>query len=329
MSLSDFRSIFGIIFVLIMITGFTSVSFSEYSSPRVQLESGVLPADIQCRDDRVLVIRANGSPACVSERTAERTGWEILKTEFIHTEKLVTIPEPIITPKQVTPTIVILDHSSDVEFVDDGRDIFRSKLQASAPPRNYYNEIMSALNNNDSVFSNDGKGVITVNSIPHEKYSLKENRGFYLEDWLPGFVPEGQRLLYSGTLYHENGDNYTVVHKYVPTTFELTPEITNYDLQVSKGFTITITRNVNVPMLSSEYYVEYHKGKLAAQVDNVGGYVDMTRDGKFVSAYSGSNKYNHYQATISFHPDEYTLVSVRSTYHTLEELLPIFESIMK
>jgi len=60
-----FRSIFGIAFVLIMLAGFTSVSFSEYASPRIQLESGVLPEDIICREDRVLVIRANGSPVCI------------------------------------------------------------------------------------------------------------------------------------------------------------------------------------------------------------------------------------------------------------------------
>ncbi len=315
-----------VLFSVILIAGFTISSYADYTSPKKQIESGIAINDIQCRDDRVLVQRSNGSPACVSERTAERTGWKILKTEFIHTEKLVTIHEPTIT---VTPTIVILDQSSDVEFVDDGREIFRSKLQASAPPSHYYDNIMTHLSNHNSVFSNDGNGVITVNSIPHEKYSVKENQGFYLEDWLPEFVPEGQRLLYSATSYHENGDYNNLIHRYVPNTFELTEDTTTHDLQVSKGFTITIKRNVNVPMLSSEYYVEYHKGKLAAQVDNVGGYVDMTRDGKFVSAYSGSNKYNHYQATISFHPDEYTLVSVRSTYHTLEELLPIFESIMK
>ena len=75
--------------------------------------------------------------------------------------------------------------------------------------------------------------------------------------------------------------------------------------------------------------MERHKSIIEPQPDNVGGYVDMTRDGKTVSAYSGSNKYNHYQATLGFYPDEYTSIGIRSNYHTLEELLPIFESIMK
>ena len=309
-----------------MLVGSASYSFAdaEYLSPRKQLASGVAPEDVQCKEDRVLVLRTNGSPACVTEKTAERTGWKILKTEFIHTEKLVTIPEPTITPERVAPTIVMIDQSSDVEFVDDGREIFFSKLQASAPPRNYYNNIMTHLNNQE--FKNDGEGNITLTSVPHEKYSVKESIGFYLEDWLPGFIPEGQRLLYSGTDYSEKYDSYSLVHRYVPTTFELTPEITTYDLRKAQGFTITI-KQTTTPMLPIEGNMERHKSILATQEGNVGGYVDMTRDGKTVSAYSGSNKYNHYQASLTFHPDEYTSIGVSSNYHTLEELLPIFESI--
>ena len=313
---------------LVMLVGSVPLGFAE--PLRVQLEQGIEIDQLQCNNDsHVLVQRSNGSPACVSERTAERTGWKILKTEFIHTEKLVTIPEPTIAPVKVTPTIVMIDQSSDVEFVDDGREIFFSKLQASAPPRNYYNTIMTHLSNNDSVFSNDGKGIITLKSSPHEKYSVKEGVGLYLEDWLTEFIPEGQRLLYSTNMYHENGAYYKVTHNYVPTTFELTPEISTSDLKKTKGFTISIKRNAEFPISQIENTIEYHKNKLATQDDNVGGYVDMIRDGKTVLAYSGSNKYNHYQAVISFHPDEYTSIGVRSNYHTLDELLPIFESIMK
>ena len=46
--------------------------------PRVQLESGVTSENIICKEERVLVIRTNGKVACVTERTAERTDWEII-----------------------------------------------------------------------------------------------------------------------------------------------------------------------------------------------------------------------------------------------------------
>ncbi len=59
-------------------------SFAEESeliaSPRHQLESGIAPENIQCREDRVLVLRTNGNPLCVKPQTAEKLiqrGWAI------------------------------------------------------------------------------------------------------------------------------------------------------------------------------------------------------------------------------------------------------------
>ncbi len=67
-------------------------SFAEQIlSPRQQLADGITPENIHCRDDRVLVIRSNGNPACVTQKTADRTGWEII----LQTE-LEIIPEQVI-----------------------------------------------------------------------------------------------------------------------------------------------------------------------------------------------------------------------------------------
>ncbi len=53
---------------------------SEFiTSPKHQLESGIAPEDITCRDNRVLVLRTNGNPACVKETTSEKLGWKIIK----------------------------------------------------------------------------------------------------------------------------------------------------------------------------------------------------------------------------------------------------------
>ena len=52
---------------------------SEFvASLKHQLESGIAPEDITCKEKRMLVLRTNGNIACVTERTAERTGWEII-----------------------------------------------------------------------------------------------------------------------------------------------------------------------------------------------------------------------------------------------------------
>jgi hypothetical protein len=71
--------------VLLSIIGVQS-SFAEQSeiipSPRQQLESGILPENIICKENRVLVLRDNGNPACITEKTAEKLSWEIIQTEF-------------------------------------------------------------------------------------------------------------------------------------------------------------------------------------------------------------------------------------------------------
>ena len=66
------------IFSLVLLSSITISSYSDYLSPKKQLESGVLPKDVLCRENRTLVIRDNGSPACVSEKTAEKKGWRII-----------------------------------------------------------------------------------------------------------------------------------------------------------------------------------------------------------------------------------------------------------
>jgi len=332
--------IFGIVlFSVILFAGFTISSYADYTSPKKQIESGIAINDIQCRDDRVLVQRSNGGIACVSERTAERTGWEIIKTEFIHTEKLVTIPEPTITPelvtipettispKQVTPTIVILDQSSDVEFVDDGREIWKAYAGGMAPPTNVYSKILSKLSQH-SEFQNDGEGNITLIAVPHEKYSVDEEDGFYLEDWIPEYIPEGYKLFYSTTGYSSLVDTYYLTHQYVPTTFVLTEDTTTSDLKMSKGFKITVKKYPDVQSPIDGAIETYWKN-VSQFYDNFGGFQDIKRDGKTVYAYSGGNSHLYYHATLSWQPDDHIKINVQSNYHSIEELLPIFNSIMK
>ena len=73
MNLGVNKASFGIALFLILSLGivgnFTSV---DAESPRKQMNRGVSAEDISCRDGLSLVIRNNGSPACVSEDTADR-----------------------------------------------------------------------------------------------------------------------------------------------------------------------------------------------------------------------------------------------------------------
>ena len=83
-----FRIIFGLL-LLGSVYGMQESFADKIPSPRQQLADGVTPEDIQCKENRVLVLRNNGSPACVTEKTANRTAWQkiekpieqIVKTE--------------------------------------------------------------------------------------------------------------------------------------------------------------------------------------------------------------------------------------------------------
>ncbi len=84
--------------ILVGIVGI-SESFAQeleiIASPKHQLESGILPDDIQCRDNRILVLRPNGNPACVSPQTAEKLmerGWAISLTNVEDKNPTNTIP---------------------------------------------------------------------------------------------------------------------------------------------------------------------------------------------------------------------------------------------
>ena len=64
------KIIFGLVFLLIF--SWTVPASAEVEAPKKQLEKGIAPEDIVCNADLNLIIRNNGSPACVKPTTAER-----------------------------------------------------------------------------------------------------------------------------------------------------------------------------------------------------------------------------------------------------------------
>ena len=98
------QKVFGIfLVVMIFCTTIPASSFAEYSTPAKQIELGIVPKDIKCKDNHILVLRTNGSPTCVTEKTAQklsdRLGWKIIivqePTPDVKTsqDKSTTIPE--------------------------------------------------------------------------------------------------------------------------------------------------------------------------------------------------------------------------------------------
>lgn len=311
------KAILGISLALVMILGSTPLVFSE--SLRIQMDDGIKTDQIQCENpNQVLVKRTNGKLACVTEKTAEKLNWKILNLD----QKISVNNDSTNTQIQ----LVTLNLSSDVEFVDDGREIKRSILQKSPMPLPMYDRIMATMNDGVSV---SPAGFATFATSSHEKYSVNPETGFYAEDWMPGYIPDGQKLLYTDKICYEKSGDCELGINFVPTNFVLHENMTSHDLQVSKGFYISVKYST-LPLGEVENTIEFVKEIRESQPRNFGlGFVNMTHDGNTVFAYEGGNALNHYSASLYFHPDDHISVGVASYYLTLDELIPIFESVMK
>ena len=330
-----------VLFAVILLTGFTIPSYSEYMPPKKQLDSGVLPEDVQCRENKVLVLRANGFPACVSMSTAEKLGWDVIATEFA--QKIVPSNQKVQINDKVENNLIehestvdsetnnndeqefiVLDFGSDVEYVDDGREQHRAILQKSPAPWDMFDYINEALEKHPV----DAAGLFRTPATSHERYSVNPGVGFYPQDWMPSHVPDGYRLLYIDNIHYEKSGNYWVRIYFVPNTFELNENITNSVLDISQGFKISVKKKTQ-PLHEIEDAIEHIRELKESDLDYEGRWLDVERDGKIVWASETQNISNHYTMHWGFHPDDYTTVNVISHYHTLEELKPVFDSIMK
>lgn len=87
----------------LMVLVFTQVSFGVVESPKKQLQHGITPEKIVCNENKVLVKRPSGMPACVSSSLAEKMtnqGWK--KIPVIKTDNKIQIKD--LTKPTVTPT---------------------------------------------------------------------------------------------------------------------------------------------------------------------------------------------------------------------------------
>ena len=296
-------------------------------SPLAQFDQGVPIDQILCSDSKVLLESPHGTPACVFDRSVDR----LVQIGFIIIEVQINIQD---SPADVVPeevTTVILNVSSSEEFVHDGRE-FQRALQRMPAPWPMYDKIVAATT---GIIPADSSGTFSLRSAPHEKYSVIPKVGFHLEDWMPSVIPAGQRLLAAETYYSSydigasvEKEEYIAYYRFVPTTFVLHTNVTSWDLHTSQGFTMGVKRS-NFGYDQVVDISEHRQDILKSQPGSYGGCISMTRDGNAVSACEGGNNWNPYRATISFNPDEFTIVHVNSNYHTLDELIPVFNSVMR
>ena len=320
-----------------------STADADIQSPLQQSRQGIPIDEIQCNDNKVLLESPKGKPICVTKNTSGKLldrGYNIiipvqnnniLKENTIISDTNTSIPNETSLDVLESATTIMLNIASDTEFTDDKREIKRSILQRAPAPWPMYDKI---INSTTGLIVSGPTGESGIQTTPHEKYSLNDKVGLYLEDWMPTYIPEGQKLLYADTNYlafevnERTYESHEAIYQFVPTSFVLHKGADTHDLKVSKGFTVNIEYNT-LPFNSVEDDLEHVKEIKKSKSGNYGGYRDMTRDGKTVYAFEGGNDSNHYQAVVNFSPNENTSIGVHSYYHTLDELIPVFNSIMK
>ena len=234
----------------------------------------------------------------------------------------VDCPEQMFDDRSAGDYNVILKTSSSTEFVDDGREITGAVLEPSAPPYDMYDTIMNSEINPGNIGPDN---LARIQSTSHEEYSVNPGIGFDVEDWMPTHIIDGQRLLYADTGCYRSGDCYLEM-QFVPTTFVLNENVHSHALDFSKGYLVHVEYEVK-RFYEIDYIVKSLRKIYESEPGAYGGFVNMTRDGKTVWAYEGGqHTFRHYQAVLNFDLNEHTWFGVKSKYHTLDEIIPVFES---
>ncbi len=83
------------------------LSHADFPSPVQQIRDGVAPEYIQCNEDRVHVVRSNGNHACVTEKTAEKTGWQIVTSNIDVLDS---------EDKTTETTSIVSSHTSEIDI---------------------------------------------------------------------------------------------------------------------------------------------------------------------------------------------------------------------
>ena len=99
-----------IVLLTISITMTTSISYAQISeqipSPKQQIDNGVAPHDVICRDGLVLVESSPNQIECIHETTAQKMGWRVISQPIsIPEETNVSFQDTLNSNKTVKKTL--------------------------------------------------------------------------------------------------------------------------------------------------------------------------------------------------------------------------------
>ncbi len=115
-----------IISMTILITN--PLSIDALPGPLKQIRDGISLDDILCRDGHLLVIRTNGSPACVTKIMADKLNWKIISNPQINSNDT----------SQNYPLITQADWRNGVTTITQDKNIL---ISSNGIPENDYSDI--------------------------------------------------------------------------------------------------------------------------------------------------------------------------------------------
>ena len=97
-----------IVLLTISITMTISISYAQISeqipSPKQQIDNGVAPHDVVCRDDLILVDHGMNNITCVKKTTAQKMNWEIIDNKLDEKSNIVKNNEMDVVFETITST---------------------------------------------------------------------------------------------------------------------------------------------------------------------------------------------------------------------------------
>jgi len=228
------KQLFGISLALVMLFGSVPLGFSE--PIKVQIEQGIETDQLQCdNDSHVLVQRNNGNMACVSERTADRMGWEIINEFKIQVvpSKPEPIPqsEPIPTEAQALESTTVKEIPNPtgywVPIPEEDREDFAKKFaNATSDEITEYTSKNKIKTEKGAIHFSDNVVIATgyFNEVQYDAFVDKMDSDD-MEEFIKKFmekmgfeygVDDVEEILLSGssTVYFLSNSDYGYVHIY-------------------------------------------------------------------------------------------------------------------
>ena len=258
----------GVVFSLILVFGSVESSYSEYMSPKKQIESGVFPEDVICKEDRVLAVRDNGNSACITENTAERLNWKIIKTVFLLDDKIqeneIKAQDVLIDLPEIKETKIIATDvndtvnknydelnfaiSSDVEFSGESYGYYEPTVLRRPAPREMsinfgadHYDIPQMLQNNALALAQGDTTPRALLTNTVTSFSEHDNAIDYRK-YVPTVIPDGFELKWidisqPGVFGDEIG---RMDLRYYPNTVSVSGDTMTHEIADIAGYQIRI-----------------------------------------------------------------------------------------